>query len=154
MTTESNWQLPQPIAVAGGRLLGAAWNGLLRAFGVYLAIEDKVDEWRELRTEPESNELIPGPAPAGVQITANARGFHQYGDPVTTTYGEKVDVYESSAARGPHCWLRIFDDGKSQVTPHHGLSIAAHLTADQATAVRDRLDAWLNEIPTRWAAER
>lgn len=94
---------------------------------------------------PPPNPLLPIP------ITANERGFHQYGDDVATTYGEKVAVYESSAAKGPHCWLRIFDDGRSQVRHHQGASIAAHLNVEQATAIRDRLDAWLNEIPTRWA---
>lgn len=95
---------------------------------------------------PPPNPLLPIP------ITANERGFHRYGDDVATTYGEKVAVYESSAAKGPHCWLRIFDDGNSQVTHHKGESIAAHLNVEQATAIRDRIDAWLNEIPTRWAS--
>lgn len=81
-----------------------------------------------------------------IEITSNQRGFHQYGEPVQTSYGDSVSVYESSAASGPHCWLRInpaeYQRGNDDM--------CAHLNVEQATAIRDRLNAWLDEIPARW----
>lgn len=62
------------------------------------------------------------------------RGFYHW-DFTETTYGQKVFVYESSAASAPHVWLRILD----------GDDIAAHLNVEQARTVRDQLDAWLTK---------
>lgn len=77
-----------------------------------------------------------------IEITETSRGLHIYGEPVVTSYGDVVSVYESSAASGPCCWLRIEQVSES----------AAHLNLEQAVAIRDRLDAFISEAPARWAA--
>lgn len=79
--------------------------------------------------------------------TSNGRGFHVYGDPVSTDYGAKIRVYESSAASGPHVWMSVTP---GSVQPDKGGSVAAHMDATQTRAVIARLQAWLDEIPTRW----
>lgn len=82
-----------------------------------------------------------------VKITERGScGLRQYGQPVATDYGEKVEVYESSAVKGPHCWLRIFDDGDSVIADHRGRSMTAHLAVEQAVAIRDRLAAFIDEV--------
>lgn len=101
-----------------------------------------------------------------VDITRRSeRGFHQYGNPVLTSYGDKVEiygviapagacyveVYESSSASGPHCWLRIFDDdGTTGITDQRKRDMVAHMNVAQAIAVRDRLTAFIDEASTRW----
>lgn len=84
-----------------------------------------------------------------IQITENARGFHVYGEPVVCTYGSRVSVYESSSANGPHVWLNIECDPNilSKLKEGEG---TAHLSADQAREVIARLQAWLDEISSRW----
>jgi hypothetical protein len=92
-----------------------------------------------------------GPMPAAPPAVATTtdRGFKHYED-VTTDRGEMVKVYESSSAEGPHLWLQVTGEAHLEgprcdavgipfgVAP---ASCAAHLTLDQARAVRDRLDA-------------
>lgn len=86
-----------------------------------------------------------------IEITErNDRGFHQYGEPVRSAYGDLVEVYESSAASAAHCWLRIYDDGQSVVRHEKAGDMMAHLTVEQATAVRDRLTAFIDEESERW----
>ena len=90
-----------------------------------------------------------------VKITKRRRrGFHQYGRPVVCTYGSKVEVYESSAASGPHVWLSIDAAAWHEVRDHVSSSkpaqATAHLNAKQARAVIARLQAWVDEIPSRW----
>jgi len=85
-----------------------------------------------------------------IDITVNERGFHGYGNPVETTYGHVVRVYESSAASGPHCWLDIakhFDLGNGDIPRERA---TAHLNEEQARAIAARLLAWADEIPSRW----
>lgn len=71
-----------------------------------------------------------------IEITfRNGRGFRQYGAPLQTASGEFVEVYESSSASGPHCWLRVFG-GRASVSAAVGvLGVAAHLNVDHAFAV-------------------
>lgn len=85
-----------------------------------------------------------------VETITTSRGFHIYDEPVTTSYRHEVSVYESSSAEGPHCWLRIekkecFGPGDLPVCDE-----AAHLSLDQAIAIRDRLTAFIDEVPERW----
>ena len=80
-----------------------------------------------------------------IQITETDRGFHLYGDPVRTRYGHEVSVYESSAASGPHCWLKV---GPSENVE----GCTAHLNVEQAVAIRDRLSAFIDEVPQRWSS--
>lgn len=76
------------------------------------------------------------------------RGFHQYGQPFRCSYGTEIEVYESSAARGPHCWLNLTQGPHLTFRSGNG---TAHLNAEQARALVARLQAWLDEIPKRWA---
>lgn len=75
------------------------------------------------------------------------RGF-AHDEPIASTYGATVRVYESSAAAGPHIWLSIVgtahlepgvqteDRAGTRTCPG---SVAAHLTVEQAKAVRKSL---------------
>ena len=75
------------------------------------------------------------------------RGFHGYGRPLRDSNGGEVEVYESSAASGPHVWLNI--DSRRWDRGATG-GVSAHLDQKQARAVIARLQAWLDEVPTRW----
>ena len=86
----------------------------------------------------------------GIEITATGRGLHVYGKPVTTSYGEEVSVQESSAATAPHVWLTVKDADHGD---RRGTSVAVHLNREQALATIARLQAWVDEIPTRWAGQ-
>lgn len=100
-------------------------------------------EWTTAR--PASDDyVLQGTDMSNIEITETDRGFHLYGDPVTTTCGHEVHVYESSAAKGPHCWLTIDPSETTRGT-------AAHLNVEQAIAIRDRLDAFIAEVPERWS---
>lgn len=86
---------------------------------------------------------------SGIPITSNSRGFHVYGDRVSTDYGAEVRVYESSAASGPHVWMSVTP---GSVQPGKDGVVTAHMDVNQTRAVIARLQAWLDEIPTRWAS--
>lgn len=82
-----------------------------------------------------------------------ARGFHGYGPPFADTYGDMVEVYESSSAEGPHVWLSL--EGMPIGHPPHDrprVTLAVHLDEARARALIDRLQTWLDEIPSRWAS--
>lgn len=87
-----------------------------------------------------------------IEITTRSdRGFHQYGEPVKTSYGDMIEVYESSSAEGPHVWLGV-DGTKSGITTQQACDHVAHLSLEQAIAIRDRLTAFIDEVPARWGA--
>jgi hypothetical protein len=66
----------------------------------------------------------------------NGRSF--YGDgPITTSYGNVVEVYPSSAATRACVWLSV------SVSPHLRQPIA-HMDLEQATAVRDALTEFID----------
>jgi hypothetical protein len=69
----------------------------------------------------------------GFEVTG--RGFRHY-EPIKTDYGHVVRVYESSAAKGPCLWLAVELDQGLPMEPG-----TAHLTLEQATAIRDALSA-------------
>lgn len=73
------------------------------------------------------------------------RGFHQYGEDQHCTYGTRIRVYESSAASGPHVWLALYESA-----PLDMACAGAHLNETQARELIARLQAWLDEIPSRW----
>ncbi len=88
----------------------------------------------------------PTPEPA---VTVTDRGFKHF-HPIPTTYGHVVRVYESSAANRPHVWLNIEGDVHLDSRPRpavgipHGVakgSAAAHMTLEQAEALRSALGA-------------
>ena len=81
----------------------------------------------------------------------NDRGFHGYGrEPLRCTYDSEIRVYESSVASDPHVWLNIVCNPRvlRDQPPGEG---TAHLNEQQARDLIDRLQTWLDEIPTRWA---
>jgi len=79
-------------------------------------------------------------------VSRGDRGFHGYGEEQVCTYGSRIDVYESSAASGPHVWLsvEVSTPGRTSGAAH------AHLNEEQARVLIARLRAWLDEIPARW----
>lgn len=72
-----------------------------------------------------------------IEITETPRGFRVYGDPVVGAHGERIAVYESSNAEGPHVWMQVRD-------------ASTELDPDAARGLIARLQAWLDEIPSRW----
>lgn len=68
-------------------------------------------------------------------------GFRGYGDPVQTSYGERIEVYESSAVGA--AWLRVFNGDNTGIEGQQGRDFLAHLNVDDAIAVRDRLNAFI-----------
>lgn len=92
---------------------------------------------------PESHDHCQTHGVVVARIPRSDRGFVSYGEPVRTAYGELVEVYQSSAASAPHCWLQIHDDGQTRITTQSGGDMKAHLNTEQAIAIRDRLDAWI-----------
>jgi hypothetical protein len=74
------------------------------------------------------------------------RGLVSYGPPMLDSYAQRIEVYESSSAEGPHVWLSL--EGMPIGPPPHNrpvVRLAAHLNVDQAKAVIARLEAWLND---------
>lgn len=89
----------------------------------------------------------------------SGRGFAHW-EPVESTYGGEVRVYESSAASGPHIWINVSGechlDGHPK--PHPGLafglapgSTSAHLTMRSARDLRDRLTAAIEHSEERFS---
>ena len=87
---------------------------------------------------------------AVVDVTASGRGFEQYGDEVLTSYGHLVKVYESSSAEGPHCWMSVTKGPPVAPGDLPACDVAAHLTYEQAVAIRDRLTRFIDGVPERW----
>lgn len=78
------------------------------------------------------------------------RGFEQYGG-IETKHGHMVQVYESSAASGPHVWI------KTARTPETGSrygmgpeETTAHLDLVQAMKLRAMLDKFIEGVLSRW----
>jgi hypothetical protein len=86
------------------------------------------------------------------EFKESPRGFRHY-EPIKSTYGHRIRVYESSAADAPHLWVNI--EGRINYRPEtvvvHRNSLmgdtheaqgdaAAHMTLEQAKALRDALD--------------
>jgi hypothetical protein len=74
------------------------------------------------------------------------RGFRQYGAPLQTVSGEFIEVYESSSASGPHCWLRVFGGRADDSAAVKGLGVAAHLNVDHAFLVHFALSTALCRV--------
>lgn len=77
------------------------------------------------------------------------RGFHGYGTPLKCTYGTTMKVYESSSAEGPHVWLNV-EVNHAVLSRHQPGEASAHLNKKQAQALINRLQTWIDEIPSRW----
>ncbi len=74
-------------------------------------------------------------------MTMSDRGF-LYHSPIETAYGAIVRFYESSAASGPHIWMAVEQPPPVLASdlPQHPGRVHAHMTLDQARAVRESLD--------------
>ena len=96
------------------------------------------------------------------EIEKTERGFHLYGD-IKCSYEEIVSLQESSAASGPHCWLNVVGNqwiDLSKKDPNYKKSgdktlmndvkSGCHLNPDQARQIIEKLQYWLDEIPSRW----
>lgn len=76
--------------------------------------------------------------PGHLEVTTTDRGF-QHLPPIPSSYGGEVAVYESSAASGPHLWLKATApvDLNEPDGPTH--SVPAHLTIEDAEHLADQL---------------
>ncbi len=72
------------------------------------------------------------------QPTVTGRGFQRHA-PVPSEYGGHVEVYESSAASGPHIWLNVECPANLNDPAGAFKEAVAHLTLDNATLLRDQL---------------
>lgn len=91
---------------------------------------------------------IEGDGPDGPDdsdLEFSPRGFALYGS-TETTYGDTVRVYESSSAEGPHVWLAV--DPREE-----GKSAHAHLSLEQAEAIRDQLSRAIDRGRRIWGVE-
>nr|WP_221374483.1 hypothetical protein [Actinoplanes polyasparticus] len=70
------------------------------------------------------------------------RGFDFLPD-IPSEYGGHVEVSESSAASGPHIWLRAYEDMRSGVRPP--VQAAMHLTAENAWRLAEQLQKLVRE---------
>ena len=66
------------------------------------------------------------------------RGFQRHA-PVPSEYGGHVEVYESSAASGPHIWLNVECPASLNDPTGPTRDAVAHLTLESATLLRDQL---------------
>jgi hypothetical protein len=71
-----------------------------------------------------------------LNITTSGRGFDAF-PAVPSEYGGHVSVSESSAAKGPHLWLRATEAMRGQPES----KTALHLTAENAWRLADQLRA-------------
>ncbi len=82
-------------------------------------------------------------------IEFNDRGFAAF-EEFDTTYGAKLRVYESSAALGPHIWLKA-----QQPEPKHSGQLDAfdasvHMNLKQAEQLRDNLTYLIDHAKEAW----
>jgi len=90
------------------------------------------------------------------------RGFINF-DHFTDSYGATVTVRESSAALAPHVWVFVeggttaAEPGTPGIPEGRKNDGSAHLNVEQATRLRDALDAFIRErgadpeFPATWA---
>lgn len=68
------------------------------------------------------------------------RGFKHY-EPIETSYGHEIRVYESSAATRPCIWLSVkLTEEESRNSGIAPCEANAHMTIEQAEMVRDAID--------------
>lgn len=79
--------------------------------------------------------------------TYSERGFAQWPH-IVDDRGVTIRVAESSAADGPYLWVFTTGGEESYKKPQDG---SAHLTLEQATALRDSLTSAIDFMRTRFA---
>jgi hypothetical protein len=71
-------------------------------------------------------------------ITLSSRGFKR-GEPIPSTYGGAVRVYESSSAMAPHLWVAVTCPADLNKPDGPEVEAVAHITLESAEALRDQL---------------
>ena len=66
----------------------------------------------------------------------STRGFSHF-DPIVTSYGHEIRVYESSSASAPHIWLAV--NGVDSTNGDEYTSLHANMTLAAARLLRDQL---------------
>jgi hypothetical protein len=88
-----------------------------------------------------------------MEITQSARGFRQ-SDVLVGSYGDEIELGESSIAFDPHIWMWIKSPvdanegslkamGATTELPSGTTDVSVHLSAHQAWELRNRLDQML-----------
>lgn len=82
--------------------------------------------------------MADGTTPDHLTVVTSERGFARLPS-IPSAYGGDVAVYESSAASGPHIWLKLDTpvDLNDPAGPHQ--ESFAHLTAADAAKLADQL---------------
>ncbi len=88
------------------------------------------------------------------KLYKSERGFDRLPE-IKTDYGDTVSVYESSAAKGPHLWLRIDRHPMTpeQIKIHHDFLLTgttAHLSLEQAQEIADQLLVMIEKVKNNW----
>lgn len=88
--------------------------------------------------------------PVHLEPVKTDRGFSHL-PPITDGYGSSVHVYESSAADGPHVWVKIREE---QTTPRGGRTaeICAHLTMEELVKLGEQIE-WMKQHHYQGACE-
>lgn len=60
-------------------------------------------------------------------------------DPLPSTYGGDVQVYESSAASGPHIWVRVRCPENLNEPNGRMVDAVAHMTSEDARTLGEQL---------------
>ncbi|UVK59820.1 hypothetical protein SEA_ALEEMILY_80 [Gordonia phage Aleemily] len=82
----------------------------------------------------------------GVEITRTLRGNQVYGDPLRTAHGPAIDlVEEPDDPANPHAWISLDIPMLSVLRATLPVPIATKLSLPEAQALRDRLDAFLDQ---------
>lgn len=85
--------------------------------------------------------------PIVIKEHSPGKGWPQYGPPHTCCYGHAVEVFQSSIAFEVHAWMRVFDPGgvMQDGYPDEGCDVMVHMSYDDAVAIRDRLNRFIND---------
>lgn len=78
--------------------------------------------------------------PVHLEPVKTDRGFSHL-PPITDGYGSSIHVYESSAASGPHVWVKIREES---VTPRGGKTteICVHLSMEDLVKLGEQIE-WM-----------
>lgn len=98
--------------------------------------------------EDNTSRIAPGSlTDDGEDIRITERGFAWYGAAaITDTYGNSVEVYQSSSAVSECLWLRVTPRGTPNQPDAQGQSTAAHLDLDAAIEMHRRIGEWIASV--------
>ncbi len=83
------------------------------------------------------------------EATFSDRGFMRF-PPVPSQYGGEVHVYESSAAMGPHIWVRVVCPSNLNDRASDPVEAVAHLTMEDAIVLRKQLKKLIKHQKETW----